>query len=163
MDTNRSNNYKKNNFNLEKSREARKNFDLNNIKCFKCGNMGHFANKCREQNKKELNTLESHNFNDKLDERVVTIEGLKANALFDSGATNNIVSGKLINSLKNKTIIKEEKSFKLINGDVFTTKFAVPLKVEYNDHVIQEKFHIIQNSERDMILCNETIKKLFKK
>ncbi|KCZ81101.1 hypothetical protein H312_01467 [Anncaliia algerae PRA339] len=76
-------------------------------------------------NKKELNTLESHNFNDKLDERVVTIEGQKVKALFDSGATNNIVSEKLVSSLKNKTIIKEEKSFKLINRDVFTTKMQL--------------------------------------
>lgn len=137
--------------------------NVKNIKCFKCGDVGHFANKCTNKAENEVNNIYNAKEIQRLDMRFILLNGEKMKALFDSGATNNIISRKIIKKMPEELIFDEEKKFKLIDGTEFTTHKAIKLQIEYNDRRILEKFNIIDNDGKDVILSNKMINGLLKK
>ncbi|KCZ79214.1 hypothetical protein H312_03402 [Anncaliia algerae PRA339] len=83
------------------------------VKCFKFGEIGHYSNKCI---KKKVNKIKIYH-SKKLDERIIRINNRPYRAIFDTGATGNIICSGLLKCSKNTKIHKSKiREYKLING-----------------------------------------------
>ncbi|EJW04411.1 hypothetical protein EDEG_04233, partial [Edhazardia aedis USNM 41457] len=84
--------------NLDKPKtkgDKKTQFSKENVKCFKCGNTGHYANECNKTEvKPHIKTL--NDIATGVDIRKTKLENRSANALFDSGASANFIGSKIL-------------------------------------------------------------------
>lgn len=97
----------------------------------------------------------------KKDEREVFISGQKKIVVFDSGATESIIKSKALNNLGKFEIKKEDKIFKLINGQEIKISESVDIPFQYERREFCENFNIVKNFKGNRILlCNNVTKEI---
>lgn len=123
--------------------------------------MGHYSNECPIKNDK-LNKIEKYNVSEsKLDIDVIFIEGRKYNATFDTGASDSVITSKILNKIKHKKIFKKNENFTLINGANVSVKRAINIEFQYKHKIFNEIFYIVENDRMDeILLSNSLVKKL---
>ncbi|KAG0439177.1 hypothetical protein DMUE_2613, partial [Dictyocoela muelleri] len=131
-----------------------------NIRCFKCNGLGHYSNKCI--NKSDMmNNIKSHkSFNRNVDTDNVKIDGRTFNAIFDTGASESVITSKILTKIPSKEIIEKNGEFTLINRSKVKITRAVNLKLKIRDQLEDETFNIIENKNMsEILLCNSLVKK----
>jgi hypothetical protein len=95
-----------------------KNRENKSVECFKCKKKGHISKYCREE--KTINNVERHKNND-IDERIISLDGLQRKAIFDTGASVNMLCSGVLKDLPNVKIIPNKKTYHCFNGSVNNT------------------------------------------
>jgi hypothetical protein len=142
-----------------KSNDYKNKLNLNNFKCFKCQEMGHFASNC---SKGKINYLKKQNLRKDLDEEIVVLNGMNVTAIFDTGATHSVIGEHVLNTLRNVEKVNDENEFELINGDTVKVYHSVTLCIEYNNKKVDEKFWIIPGRCEIILIRNKIVQRLRK-
>ncbi|KAG0439048.1 hypothetical protein DMUE_2705 [Dictyocoela muelleri] len=100
-----------------------------------------------------INSIEIHKTDSKkLDTDYVISEGKKINAIFDTKASDSVITSKILSKIQNKNFIKKNEEFILINGSKVNVTRAINLLLEYRDKIYEETFNIIENENMEEIL-----------
>jgi hypothetical protein len=158
---------KQKNFNTTKNKKFEHKFDkkykpekkLEEIKCYKCNKMGHYANSCTTS-KKMNNVKMFKEIDSRIDMQEIFLNDRRFTVLFDTGASDSLIPEKYLTLLQNVKIWKEEMKFKNYTGESWTSKGYVILEIEYEQKTIFEKFWIAGGKANDIVIAFETVKLL---
>ena len=141
--------------------------DIRDIICYQCKEKGHYARDC--PNKKLQNRMiniirdpSKEEENDVMDIEEVQINGVRKEVLFDTGATDNVVTKEALKKIPGVSTNKLEEPviFKLINDTEIVAKEEVRLEVKYKDKFLIENFKCIDAKNEMIILGNRLVKEL---
>ncbi|KAG0420327.1 hypothetical protein EQH57_0196 [Dictyocoela roeselum] len=134
---------------------------ISSIRCFKCNELGHYSNKCTKKGDMANNVEPHKSFGRNLDTEDVIIDGKTFNAIFDTGASESVITSKILTQITNKKIINKNEEFTLINGTKVNVTRAVILELKYRERCFEETFNIIENDNMsEILICNSLVKKL---
>ncbi|KAF9746148.1 hypothetical protein NGRA_3544, partial [Nosema granulosis] len=96
-----------------------------------------------------------------LDTEYVNINNVQIQAVFDSGASESVITTKLLHRLGSNKKEKTHKEFKVIDGSVIIVDRIVDLIVENKGRKIMETFNIVKNeNEEILLLSNKCVNEL---
>jgi hypothetical protein len=148
----------------KKNYEVKPNLNRRVVRCYKCGKEGHISYNCTVKDNvncvEEDKTKKLHQLN--VDNRVVTLNGIETQAIFDTGATESIIGlGKLKQLGLNAEKIADKKTFTLIDGRNLKIEHAIDISIGYNKFEKLERFYVVNDSKNMKILIsNNTVKEL---
>ncbi|KAG0436532.1 hypothetical protein DMUE_4180 [Dictyocoela muelleri] len=86
---------------------------------------------------------------------------MKIPVIFDTGASESVVTSKMLENIKTKDIVNVDKEFALIDGSIIKVRNAVDIEFLYNNKKFSERFNIVKNSKNaEILLCNRIVKKI---
>lgn len=99
-----------------------------------------------------------------IDERNIILANNKYRAIFDTGATSNMICSGLLGELKNVKLNNEVKEYVNFDGTSNKTLGSVDLKFKYEGKEFKGKFYVIKNEkEKSILLSNTFVKRVDKK
>lgn len=117
------------------------------LTCFKCKEVGHTANKCK--NNKGVNGIRDHYrdliMNFMIEERPVKM-------LVDTGAARSFISERCIPIEKKKEIRQTADRFTTVNGEPLKVKGSVELKTMINEKEVKHTFFIVEDLKYEGII-----------
>jgi Reverse transcriptase (RNA-dependent DNA polymerase)/RNase H-like domain found in reverse transcriptase/Integrase core domain/Aspartyl protease len=131
--------------------------------CYVCNKQGHYSANCPNKHMKEsINHLNKDlSSYSNLDLEVVKINGVLIKAVFDSGASESVITSKLLKRIGIVKGVKTHKEFSVIDGSVVVVDQVVDLSVEYKNRRIIEAFNVVRNEKEEiLLLSNACIKEL---
>ncbi|KAG0441131.1 Retrovirus-related Pol polyprotein from transposon [Dictyocoela muelleri] len=133
----------------------------NTLNRYKCGELGHIARNCKSLKR---NLFNENTCTKDLDIRIVKLNGVEKNVLFDSGSSINILTDKEAKNLNNVEIRKLENPIfiKLLNGDSIKAENVIKLEIKYKNISITDDFYVIRKGIIDVIIGCELIKRFDK-
>ncbi|KAF9760719.1 Retrovirus-related Pol polyprotein from transposon 17.6 [Nosema granulosis] len=138
----------------------------NPVTCYKCYNKGHYASECTNKEADgSINHLNKDlsSYSD-LDTDFVTINNISIKAVFDSGASESVITSKLLRKIGIKKTVNTHKEFGVIDGSVIVVDQVVDLEVEFKERKTIESFNVVINEKEEiLLLSNACIKGLRKK
>ncbi|KAG0439768.1 Transposon Ty3-G Gag-Pol polyprotein [Dictyocoela muelleri] len=145
------NNVRKQNLNKSKSE----------IVCYKCKEKGHYSNRC--PNKTEhINSFDKVvNVKNKLDIENIEIDNKSIPVIFDSGASESVITSRMLDNVKPNKIVNVNKEFSLIDGSIVKIEKAAVINFLYKNTRFTESFNIVRNARTaEILLCNSIVKKI---
>lgn len=131
------------------------------LKCYKCGRVGHIKVNCRV-NKNINNSLRENKSVASVREENISINGVRKYSLFDSGSSLNIITLGMLNSIPHdlNSIVNHKKSVLLLDDRKLTFRSKILLNIVYNGKSVQEWFFILEKSSFMVIIGNKLIENL---
>lgn len=160
-------NFLENNINYRTGNESNKkdfkekNILKQNIKCFKCGKMGHYSNECQSNNGKINNIKKDLLCKNNIDEKKILLNGKKCYAILDTGASNSVITRKALKNIPNLNMQNVKAKFKLIDGRCINVREATELEIGFAGRTYKDLFYIVENNiTSNVLIGNEVVKRL---
>ena len=132
--------------------------DMSSIRCFKCQKLGHYSNHCKDTN---INNNVELNVRSDIDERKVKIQNKIFKAVFDTGASESMICSGVLKKLKNFKLNEEKREYFLFNGKSDKTMGNVDLVFIYKGKEYEENFNVVNDDSRiNILLCNRIVKEI---
>ena len=129
------------------------------VECFRCKLFGHYSNNCPQKNG-STNNIDRWR-PDTLDVRAIKINDKTVDALFDTGASDSMITSAWLNYLNLYKTIPVNRTFNLIDGSRFEVNRTVKALFEYNGKLHSEEFNVVENTkDRKIILGNDCLKRI---
>ncbi|KCZ77538.1 hypothetical protein H311_01444 [Anncaliia algerae PRA109] len=139
---------------MEKTNKDEKR-SLNQIKCFSCGKLGQYSNKCLD--KKKINRVLAKKY---LDRNEIEINGMNVNAIFDTGSSCSFIHKENLIDLGIKDCEKGFMEFTNCDCSKWSVNRFVRFHFTFKDRKFYDLFWIIESEGDDVIISNEIVKKI---
>ncbi|KCZ78856.1 hypothetical protein H311_00102, partial [Anncaliia algerae PRA109] len=125
------------------------------IKCFSCGKLGQYSNKFLD--KKKINRVMAKKY---LDRNEIEINGMNVNAIFDTGSSCSFIHKENLIDLGIKDCEKGFMEFTNCDCSKWCVNRFVRFHFTFKDRKFYDLFWIIESERNDVIISNETVKKI---
>ncbi|MGL5706922.1 MAG: reverse transcriptase domain-containing protein [Aeromonas sp.] len=133
--------------------------NLSGVKCFNCSKTGHISKYCLE---KKLNNVKICK-NGSIDTRKIRLNGHEYEAVFDTGATDNMICSSILDEINVDKLSPKIKEYEYFDGGSNRTIGTVNLELEYGDNKEIQEFNVVKNDKlKNILICNNTVKELTK-
>ncbi|GFT64967.1 hypothetical protein NPIL_210341 [Nephila pilipes] len=129
------------------------------LKCFKSSKFGHIAKFCDQSEVNQTLVTRSNTFTKKL-EKYVEIQGVKINALFDTGFDLSMISYESYTKIGSPKLSINNVSFTGINGECLSPMGFFYSDIKFDKCCIATEIYVIQKLYCDIILGLDVISKL---
>ncbi|MGL5709134.1 MAG: reverse transcriptase domain-containing protein, partial [Aeromonas sp.] len=121
------------------------------IKCYNCGKEGHLSYNCGEN--KQNNSL-IKKLNGLVDERYAKMNGRDVKVIFDTGATDNMITSGALSELGSVKIAPKAQKYFFFDGSSCDSIGEAKIEFEYNDMKSIQTFNVVKNDENNKILLS---------
>ncbi|GFT90096.1 blastopia polyprotein [Nephila pilipes] len=129
------------------------------LKCLKCSKFGHIAKFCDQTDINQTLVTRSNTFTKKL-EKIVEIQGVKINALFDTGSELSLISYESYIKIGSPKLSFNNVSFAGINQECLSPLGFFFSDIKFDKCCIATEIYVIQKLCCDIIIGLDVINKL---